>query len=95
MSDIVERLRLLMPSDSSGASIEAANTIAALRAEVERLLGIVDGFSLDPDYIKLTNRVEDLRGVLRDITELFAANCEINPNNYITYRNARAALEEK
>lgn len=37
MTDIVERLRLLVPSDSSGAAFDAVNEIATLRAEVERL----------------------------------------------------------
>ena len=37
MSDIVERLRLLVPSDSSGAAFDAVNEIDALRAENKRL----------------------------------------------------------
>lgn len=38
MRDIVERLRLLVPSDSTGASIEAANEITRLRAQNAELV---------------------------------------------------------
>lgn len=37
MTDIVERLRLLVPSDSSGAAFDAVNELTALRAENGRL----------------------------------------------------------
>ncbi len=37
MSEIVDRLRLLVPSDSSGAAFDGVNEITRLTAEVERL----------------------------------------------------------
>jgi|688.fasta_scaffold459093_2 hypothetical protein len=37
MSDIVERLRLLVPSDSSGAAFDGVNEITRLTAENEKL----------------------------------------------------------
>jgi hypothetical protein len=42
MSDIVERLRLLVPSDSSGAAFDGVNEITRLTAEVAMLRSALD-----------------------------------------------------
>ena len=46
MTDIVERLRLLVPSDSSGAAFDAVDEITALRAENERLRAALDAICI-------------------------------------------------
>lgn len=55
-ADLVTRLRGWLDEDVPIGVImnEAA-------AEIERLAGIVDGFSLDPEYIALTNENSTLR----------------------------------
>jgi Mg2+ and Co2+ transporter CorA len=46
------------------------------------------------EITRLTARVEELEQVLRDLTAVFAANCYGDPNDYITYESARAALTQ-
>jgi hypothetical protein len=60
----------------------ARDTITALRAEVERLTGIVDGFTLDPDYLRLRAENERLRAALnRAHTEMAVALSNLRPNS--------------
>lgn len=77
---------------------EAADTITALRAENERLTDIVDGFSLDPDYIKLREENERLRAALWKITHNWEVPMEDKAWRAVAkfmWDTARAALEEK
>lgn len=62
MSDIVERLRLLVPSDSSGAAFDAVNEIATLRAEVA---------SKNDEFQKYARRMES------DMNELGGKNARL------------------
>jgi hypothetical protein len=65
MSDIVERLRLLVPSDSSGAAFDGVNEIARLTAENEKLGR--DYQSARDAHDKVLAENEKLRAALRSI----------------------------
>lgn len=68
MSDILQRLRLLVPSDSSGAAIEAADTIAALTARVEELEAI--GNQLEAEALDYATQNKELREAGQEVLHL-------------------------
>lgn len=52
----------------------------------------------DPKDLEITAlraEIERLRAALDDLTGTFARNCDGDPNDYIAYEVARAALKEK
>jgi hypothetical protein len=67
MSDIVERLRLLVPSDSSGAAHKAADEITRLTAEVEMLREMQRTLLVEQGEMvaTLTARVRELEGMVQ------------------------------
>lgn len=72
MSDIVDRLRLLVPSDSSGAAFDGVNEITRLTAEVERLRSLT---VVQESLIRKSEAAnEKLRAALREAYEVYAGS---------------------
>ena len=97
MTDIVKGLRLLVPSDSSGAAIKAIDEITRLRNELhiahEWSARVIAGQEEDANQITaLRAENEKLRAALKAISE-------VKPNwgseSEEMYELARAALEGK
>lgn len=95
MSDIVERLRSLevFISDGVGSPVafEAADTIAALRAENERLRGALRICSAPLDTFAIGRVGEDDQDIVVDGSSRFAHERDVVPR----LMAARAALGEK
>lgn len=88
MTDIVERLRLLVPSDSSSAAFDAVTEITALRAEVERLWAALEPFG---DMGKaMMGRKHPNEAVVQ-----YALAPTIKVCHLVAAHEARAALEGK
>ena len=84
MGDIVERLRLLVPSDSSGAAFDAVNEITRLRNELhitqEWSARVIAGHEQDMTEITaLRAEVERLRAVL-EVMSMMGGYTKLHPD---------------
>ena len=109
MGDIVERLRLLVPSDSSGAAFDAVNEITRLRNELhitqEWSARVIAGHEQDMTEITaLRAENERLRAALQAWDDAVAVNLVMEGPRFngvrwnkaaAAWELARAALEQK
>lgn len=89
-SDIVERLRLLVPSDSSGAAIKAIDELTRLRSERSNLIGTVRFHKEQADALraKVEKLEADLATARADALEEAARCAEQNAAETWTDPNA-------
>ena len=99
--NIVERLRLLVPSDSSGAAFDAVNEITRLRNELhiaqEWSARVIAGHEQDiAEITALRAENERLRAALEKLSCKCPSNCDWEKHGDICPSwVASAALEEK